>query len=86
VSIAAFSADTTLEAGRVQVEVYRRMPPHQRLQVALHLSEVLREVAAAGVRSRHPNYTQEQVKLAVTRLTIGDELFCLAYPSADIEV
>jgi predicted RNA polymerase sigma factor len=79
-------ADTTLEAARVQFEVFRRMRPDRRLELALEMSTALRNVAASGVRSRHPDYSEEQVKLAVARLTLGDELFSRAYPGVDVQV
>jgi hypothetical protein len=79
-------ADTTLEAARVHVEVYRRMPPGRSLELGLEMSESLRRVMAEGVRSRHPDYTAEQVRLAVIRLSLGDELFAMVYPGVQIDV
>src|SRR4029077_12585712 len=65
-------ADTTLEAARVQFDVFRRMPAHRRLELALQMSTALRNLAASGVRSRHPDYSEKQVRLAVARLTLGE--------------
>jgi hypothetical protein len=81
-----FTADTSLEAGRVQVAIYQRMTPEQRLMKAFDLTECVRELAAAGVRSRHPEYTDRQVKFAVIRLVLGDELFRTVYPHEDVAV
>jgi hypothetical protein len=78
-------ADTTLEAALVQLEIYRRMPPSRRLEQALELSDTLRKVVAAGVRNRHPEYTDAQVKLAVTRLYLGADLFRQVYPGVEIK-
>jgi hypothetical protein len=75
-------ADTTPEAWAVQVEIFRRMDPSRRLELALRMSDSLRRVTAAGVRARHPEYTDEQVRLAVIRLGLGDEWFARAYPGA----
>jgi len=77
-------ADTTLEAARVQYAAYRRMPASQRSQYAFELSESLRQTALAGVRLRHPEYTNEQARLAVIRLTLGDRLFCEVYPGVEV--
>lgn len=82
----AISADTSLEAARVQFDIFRRMSPSERLELALGMSNSLRQWVAAGVRSRHPNYGGDQVALAVARLTLGDELFRQAYPGVDIDV
>jgi hypothetical protein len=65
-------ADTAPAAARVQLAIYRRMAPARRLEVALQLSDGLRALVAAGVRSRHPAFTDEQVHDAVLRLTLGD--------------
>jgi hypothetical protein len=79
-------ADTSLEAARVQHAVYRRMQPEQRLHLASEMTASVRALTAAGVRSRHPNYTNRQVELAVIRLTLGEELFQQAYPEEDVAV
>src|SRR5438874_5415273 len=60
------SADTTEEAARVQREIYHQMPPSRRLQLIFEMNEDLRELLAAGVRDRHPDYTEAQVKLEFT--------------------
>ena len=79
-------ADTTMEAARVQIEIFRRMPPERRLELALQMSTNLRKVAASGVLSRHPNYSKDEVRLAVARLTLGEELFSKAFPGIDVKI
>lgn len=61
------------------------MPATRRLEQALQLSDGLRRVIAAGVRSRHPEYGTEQVRLAVIRLGLGEDLFAKAYPGIMIQ-
>ncbi len=56
------------------------MTPDQRLALAFRMTASLRAIAAAGVRSRHPEYSEEQVKMAVIRMSLGDELFFKVYP------
>jgi hypothetical protein len=82
-ALEAVPADTTPEAAAVQLRIYRLMPPARRLEVALELSESLRRMVAAGVRSRHPAYTEDQVRRAVLRLTLGAKLFDQACPGGD---
>lgn len=77
-------ADTTPEAARVEVEILRRIPSRRRLEMALEMSHAIRAVAAEGVRSRHPQYNEEQVRLAVIRLTLGEDLFRRAFPGVDV--
>ena len=81
-----FAADTSPEADRVQIDIYRRMPPEERLKQAFAMTEFARTLSAAGVRSRHPDYTEHQVHMAVVRLTLGDELFYRVYPDEDVAV
>jgi hypothetical protein len=76
-------ADTTPEAWRVQLEIYRRMSPSKRLELALRMSDSMRAVVASGVRARHPEYDEEQIKHAVNRILLGDELFRKAFPGVE---
>jgi hypothetical protein len=78
--------DTTLEAARVQEDIFRRMHPNRRLEIAFALSRSVRGIAASGVRSRHPEYSEQQVRWAVAKLVLGAELFRKAYPEVSIEV
>ena len=82
--LSAGPADTTPEAAWVQIEAFRRMPPQKRLRMVLQLGDSLRAIVASGVRSRHPEFTPEQVKLAVIRLTLGDDLFRKVYPGMEV--
>ncbi|MBI1899596.1 MAG: hypothetical protein HYS13_00600 [Planctomycetia bacterium] len=77
--------DTTLEAARVQLEIFRRMTPEERSRLASELTAAVRRLAAEGVRARHPEYTADQVRLAEIRLWLGDELFHEVYPGVDVE-
>jgi hypothetical protein len=77
--------DTTPEAALVQLEICRQLPPSHRLKLALQMSDTLRKLTAAGVRHRHPDYTDDQVRLAVTRIFLGEKLFREVYPGADVQ-
>jgi len=74
------SMDTAPEADQVQVEIYRRMTPERRLQAGIELSRTCRELLAEGVRSRHPEYDEPSVRLAVIRILLPENLFLTAYP------
>ena len=74
--------DTTQEAGNLQMDIFRRIGPEQRLQAGLALSRTCRELLREGVRRRHPDYDERQVLLAAIRLTLPDDLFSQAYPEA----
>ena len=68
-------ADTTIEAVRKQIEILRRMDPEARLKMAFELSDNLRNIVEAGVRERHSDYNEQQIKQEVLRLMIGDRLY-----------
>jgi hypothetical protein len=74
--------DTTAEAEKIQLDIFRRMGPEQRLEAGLALSRTCRELLREGVRRRHPDYDERQVHLAVIRLTLPDDLFSAAYPES----
>lgn len=75
-------SDTSWEARQVQIEIFRRLGPEGRLSKALELAELSRQLLAEGVRRRHPDYNDEEVRLAVIRLQLPEELFKAAYPGA----
>ncbi len=72
--------DTSEDAARVQLEVYRRMAPFERLNVGLELTRMSRDLLAQGIRARHPEYSDDEVKWAVIRVWIGQDMFRRAYP------
>lgn len=74
--------DTSPEVERVQVEIFRRMTPERRLRAAAELTQLVRKSLAEGVRTRHPEYNDDQVRLAMIRLTLPEHLFLAVYPYA----
>lgn len=73
------ATDTSPEAQEFQVNIFRQMTPERRLQGAMDLAETSRQLLAQGVLQRHPEYSQEEVRLAVIRLVLGEELFAKTY-------
>jgi hypothetical protein len=76
--------DTTIDADAVQLETYRRLGGAERVAIAFRLTALVRETAAAGIRSRHPDYDEEKVRAALARLTLGDTLVRKAFPGRDL--
>ncbi len=72
--------DTTIEAEKIQIEIFRKMKAEQRLKMAISLTQTDRKLLMAGVRKRHPEYNENQIRLAVIRLTLGANLFSTVYP------
>jgi hypothetical protein len=72
--------DTDEKAEQVQLELLRRLSPQRRVEMTAQLSEDVRAIARAGIRTRHPEYTDEQVRHALFRLLYGEELFRRVWP------
>ncbi len=51
-----------------QIEILRQMSGERRLRVAEQLYWTARKVKAAGVRSQHPDWSEEEVKAEVRRI------------------
>ena len=78
------AADTSPDADAVQVEAYRRMGGAARVQAMFRLTRVARGLAEAGIRSRHPEYDDGRVRLALARLLYGDDLVRRAWPDHEL--
>jgi hypothetical protein len=53
--------DTTPEAYALQARIHASMTGEQRLLLALEVSYLSRAFAKAGIRSRHPEWSEERV-------------------------
>ena len=76
--------DTTPEADAVQLEVYRRLGGTGRVATVFRLNAVVRTVAIAGIKRRHPGYDDRQVEWAWQRLVLGDALVREAFPDREL--
>lgn len=76
--------DTTFDAARVYFATLKKLGENGRWRMAVDLTESMRRGVAAGVRMRHPDYSDNQVRLAVLRLMVGDELFRQCCPGCTI--
>jgi hypothetical protein len=63
--------DTTPKAAALHLELYRSLGPAGRVQIAVDLSDAVRETALAGIRCRHPEYSDEAVADAFLTLLYG---------------
>ncbi|HET9741800.1 MAG TPA: hypothetical protein VFQ00_03535 [Terriglobales bacterium] len=60
--------DTSAEFRERQWEIQQAMTGEQRLLLALEISEMGRELARAGIRQDHPEWSEAQVKRELIRL------------------
>jgi hypothetical protein len=73
--------DTDAAAHSAQIAVYRRMGAEARVRLADAMSEDVRRLSLDGIRARHPDYDDEQVRRALFRLLLGEDLSRAAWPS-----
>jgi hypothetical protein len=76
--------DTSPDIHAMQIERYRRMTGEERAHLAIRMTTQAWRVAESGVRSRHPEYSDDDVRFALARLRLGDALFREAWPNAPI--
>jgi hypothetical protein len=72
--------DTTAEADAVQRRLYQRLGGRERVAIMFRLNETVRRLAMAGMRARHPDYSDAQVQQAYARLVLGDAVVRAVWP------
>ncbi len=73
-------SDTLAEIEEIQLDIIRKMSPEKRLELAIQLYETEQNLLSEGIRSRHPEYTEEEIRLALIRILLGNEQFEVVYP------
>ena len=68
------AADTTLAARSIQLKALRRLDGPTRLEMACRMSDDARAVSEAGIRHRHPEWSDREVQRALLELLLGPEL------------
>ena len=76
--------DTSPDVHAAQLRWLERLGPAGRVELMVRRSQEIRDVAAAGIAARHPEYTPAQVRWALYQNIHGDELFRRAWPRAPI--
>lgn len=71
VDLATMPFDTNQEAATIQEGIFRRMTTAQRLRLALEMSESLRNIALAGLRSRQPELNVDELSRELLRIMYG---------------
>jgi len=83
-SAGAIPFDTTAHAHATQRDVYRRIGGRGRLDIMFGLNATVRRLAMSGIRARHPDYTDAQVRHAHARLLLGDSLARAVWPEHEL--
>jgi hypothetical protein len=66
--------DTTPEAERVLIEMMRRAPATRKLQMMGEMNAAARHLALQGLRARHPEATDAQLRRYLADLLLGSDL------------
>jgi hypothetical protein len=66
--------DTSDAAFERQLEAIRALTPGERLAIAAGMSDEIRFLAEAGIRDRHPDFSDRQVADALAQILLGPEL------------
>ena len=65
--------DTSGGADARYHELLAALPPERRLEAAMSLSRAVRSLAEAGIRERHPNASDAEVRVRLTVRLYGRE-------------
>ena len=71
--------DTSADVEARQVAHWRAMSPKERFDLVAALNDSCEQMAAAGVRLRHPNAGADEVRLRVLALRLGRDLMVEVY-------
>ena len=82
-NIDLFPGDTHHESAKIQLEVLRKMDISQRAEMTFQLSDNLRSIVIAGIRQRHPDYTEEEIIKAVLSLSVDKETIDKAFANRE---
>ncbi|MBI4585031.1 MAG: hypothetical protein HY717_13545 [Planctomycetes bacterium] len=72
-------SDTSPQAEAVLIELARALPPWRKLEIALGMTAAVRQAALAGIRSRHPQASEEEARKRLAALLLPRELAIAAY-------
>jgi hypothetical protein len=62
--------DTSVAAREAQVQAFRRLSPAERVAIACQMSDEARQIAADGLRHRHPDMSDAEVPRAGAAISV----------------
>lgn len=75
--------DTSAEAERISIEIYRKMPAWRKIQLVEDANRTARQLALAGLRSRHAGESPTRLRRRLFGLALGEDLATRAYGPLD---
>ncbi len=79
VSTGSLGNDTTPEIAERVVQRWREMSAVEKMALVDELNQTCATLATAGVRQRHPDANEREVRLRVLALSVDRELMVAAY-------
>ena len=71
--------DTPPETERVLFAMLREMPPWRKLEMVAQLNQAGRELALAGLQTRYPTATQDELYRRLAGILLGDDMATRVY-------
>lgn len=73
------SRDTTPEAERIQIGLLRQMPSWRKMELVNQLTQMSYALALTGLRHRHPEASDEELRRRLADHILGRELAACVY-------
>lgn len=71
--------DTSPEAEAVLISLMQEAPPWRKLQMVDQMNQTVKMLLMAGLRDRHPQASDDQLRRFLASLLLGEELASKAY-------
>jgi hypothetical protein len=56
------------------------MTPSRKFELVVEMTESANQICRAGIATRHPEYTPEEIEQAFHRILLGDALYQRVHP------
>ncbi|MGC8783663.1 MAG: hypothetical protein ACP5RN_04660 [Armatimonadota bacterium] len=76
-------SDTHPDMESLQIELWRRASPTEKMRMLAQLNAAAKMLALAGLRSRFPNTSEEELRFKLACLLLGEELAHKVYGRFD---
>ena len=73
------NADTAPEVETILFKMWRETPTWRKLELLEGLNRTARQLALAGLRQRHPNASEKELRHRLAILILGEELATQVY-------
>jgi len=77
------SADTSLAAEAVMLDIYRRMLPRRKAALVCDAITTGRQLALVGLRGRHPQESEARLRRRLLGLVLGEAVATEVYGSLE---